>query len=185
MYEYPIDEDIQKEVDSLMVNWEGLIEFADEQDDRNKGLQKNFSEVTKSEVLQFKEQIQKEYDQYKLRGPGTMGIPLEEGIVLLAASKATIAEMNKQRLANVQAEKLFNLEISNYPKLVEMEEANKKYDEIFGIFDEFSKKIGEYGTMSWARLDAKLLIESAETYKKMVKKLGQKNPAFETIPPYI
>ena len=30
MYEYPIDEDIQKEVDSLMVNWEGLIEFADE-----------------------------------------------------------------------------------------------------------------------------------------------------------
>ena len=114
-----------------------------------------------------------------------MGIPLEEGIVLLAASKATIAEMNKQRLANVQAEKLFNLEISNYPKLVEMEEANKKYDEIFGIFDEFSKKIGEYGTMSWTRLDAKLLIESAETYKKVVKKLGQKNPAFETIPPYI
>jgi hypothetical protein len=55
----------------------------------------------------------------------------------LHSSKAEIANMNKQRIAFVQAEKLFNLEISKYPKLVDMEESNKKYDEIYGIFDEF------------------------------------------------
>ena len=29
MYEYPIEEEIQKEVDTLMTNWEELNELAD------------------------------------------------------------------------------------------------------------------------------------------------------------
>jgi hypothetical protein len=70
-----------------------------------------------------------------------MGITLEEGYELLIASKAQVAEFNKKRIANVQAEKLFNLEISKYPKLVDMEELNKKYDEIYGVFDAFSKEV--------------------------------------------
>lgn len=101
MYEYPIDDETQKQVDSLMINWEELIEFAERQDEEVKGFKKNFSEVTVSEVEQFKEQISKEFGQYMSRGPGTIGIPLEEGQQLLNASKATIAEMNKQRVANV------------------------------------------------------------------------------------
>jgi dynein heavy chain len=115
MYDYPIDEDTQRSVDKLMIDWEELIEFAERQDEEVKGFKKNFSEVTVSEVEQFKETIAKEYETYMSRGPGTLGIPLEEGLKLLADSKATIAEFNKQRLANVQAEKLFNLEISKYP----------------------------------------------------------------------
>lgn len=122
-----------------MINWEELIEYADKQDNAVKSFKKNFSEVTQTEVEQFKETIEKEYENYRAKGPGTMGITLEEGFDLLIQSKATVADFNKKRLANVQAEKLFNLEISKYPKLVEMEESNKKFDEIYGIFDEFSK----------------------------------------------
>lgn len=124
-----------------MVNWEELIEYADKQDNAVKSFKKNFSEVTQTEVEQFKEVIEKEYEQYRGRGPGTMGITLEEGYELLIASKATVADFNKKRIANVQAEKLFNLEISKYPKLVDMEELNKKYDEIYGVFDAFSKEV--------------------------------------------
>ena len=39
--------------------------------------------------------------------------------------------------------------------------------------------------MPWSKLDAKMLIEQAETFKKTVKKLGNKNPQFEIIPPFI
>lgn len=141
MYDYPIEEEQQKDVDNLMVNWEELIEYADKQDNAVKSFKKNFSEVTQTEVEQFKEVIEKEYEQYRGRGPGTMGITLEEGYELLIASKATVADFNKKRIANVQAEKLFNLEISKYPKLVDMEELNKKYDEIYGVFDAFSKEV--------------------------------------------
>lgn len=168
-----------------MTNWEELIEFADKQDNQVKGFKKNFSEVTKSQVDAFKEEIVKEYETYKARGPGTNGVPLEEGLELLAQSQEKIAEFNKTRVSNVQAEKLFNLEISKYPYLVEMEELNKKYNEIYAIFQEFKNKMDDFGQMSWARLDFKTLNESAETFKKTVKKLGTKNPSYEIIPPFI
>jgi len=135
MYEYQIEEDVQKDVDSLMLNWEELIEFADKQDNHVKGFKKNFSEVTKGDVEQFNDDIRKEYESYKMRGPGTPGVSLEDGMTLLNESKAKIVEFNKTRIALVQAERLFNLEISKYPQLVEMEEDNKKYDEIYTIFD--------------------------------------------------
>ena len=62
MYDYPIEEEQQKDVDNLMVNWEDLIEYADKQDNAVKSFKKNFSEVTQTEVEQFKEVIEKEYE---------------------------------------------------------------------------------------------------------------------------
>jgi len=54
----------------------------------------------------------------------------------------------------VLAEKLFNLEISKYPELIAMEEANKKYDEVYNVFDDYQKKIKDFSSMSWSKLDA-------------------------------
>lgn len=185
MYEYQIEEEVQKEVDSLMLNWEELIEFADKQDNHVKGFKKNFSEVTKTDVEQFKELINKEYESYVKRGPGTNSVDLEEGMALLNESKAKIIEFNKTRIANVQAERLFNLEISKYPNLVEMEEANKKYDEIYSIFDEFSKKIQEFGTTTFLKVDAKLLTETADKFFKDINRLSNRKPYLETMYPFI
>lgn len=85
----------------------------------------------------------------------------------------------------MQAEKLFNLEISKYPQLVEMEERNKRYDLIYDIFDDFAKKMSDFGNMYWSKLDSKILIETAEAFQKSVKKLGKKHPDLENMPPYI
>jgi len=114
-----------------------------------------------------------------------MGVSLEEGFELLIASKATVAEFNKKRIANVQAEKLFNLEISKYPKLVDMEEGNKKFDEIYGVFDEFSKEVQQFGTVNWQRLKIDDLEQTADKFVRAVASMARKNPAFETSPPYI
>ena len=185
MYEYVIEEEVQKEVDTLMLNWQELIEFADKQDNHVKGFKKNFSEVTKQDVESFKEAIRKEWESYKARGPGTTGVSLEDGMALLNDSKAKIVEFNKTRIANVQAERLFNLEISKYPQLVEMEEDNKKYDEIYHIFDDFSKKIQEFGTTTFSKLDAKLLMETADKFFKDINRLANKKPILETMPPFL
>ena len=105
------------------------------------------------------------------RGPGTNGIKLDEGIMLLRGSKDKVAAFNKIRNANVLAEKLFNLEISKYPELIEMEESNKKYDEIYTIYDDYNKKIKEFSLMSWSKLDASLLLQEAEKNFRIVNKL--------------
>jgi dynein heavy chain len=118
MYKFEINEETQKDVDNLMVNWELLLEFAERKDFDVNDFKKNFAEVTKLDVKTFKEKINAEFEKYQSRGPGTSIVGLEEGYDLLVSSKDQIKKFNKEREENVLAEKLFNLPISKYPELV-------------------------------------------------------------------
>ena len=87
MYNYSYPEDIEKEVDTLMTNWDDLLEFADRKDFEVNDFKKSFSEVTKTDVETFKIKIMEEYEKYMSHGPGTLAVQLEEGSELLTASK--------------------------------------------------------------------------------------------------
>lgn len=71
MYEYDIEEEVRKEVDGLMTQWELLLEYADKQDFAVNDFKKNFAEVTKQDVETFKTKIKEEYEQYNIKGPGS------------------------------------------------------------------------------------------------------------------
>jgi len=158
MYNFEIDPELMKDVNNLMINWEELIEFADKKDFEVNDFKKNFAEVTKNDVAAFKIKINAEYETYNQRGPGSFSVSLEEGAQLLNASKEQIRKFNKEREENVLAEKLFNLPISKFPELVTMEEKNKKYDQIYSIFNEYQSQMKDFSLMSWAKLDANSLI---------------------------
>lgn len=137
MYQYQIEEDVLEEVDGLMTQWEKLLNDADKQDFAVNDFKKNFAEVTKQDVETFKAKIKEEFEQYNIKGPGVSSVTLDEGLELLNSSKEKIKNFNKTREENVLAEKLFNLPISKFPELISMEEGNKKYDLIYGIYKEF------------------------------------------------
>lgn len=158
MYEYEIDEETDKEQAVLMTNWTDLIEYANKQDFIVNDFKKSFSEVTKGEVETFKQKIKDEYEVYISKGPGTSAITLEEGVEILNQSKEKIKAFNKTREENVLAEKLFNLPISKYPELIQMEESNKRYDQIYNIYKEHKSQINDFSGMSWSKLDANQLI---------------------------
>lgn len=141
MYEYTIEPEIQEQVDTLMSNWEELMDFADRRNFEVNDFKQNYSAVTKEEVRNFQQQIKEEYEKYLQKGPGTSNVSLEEGVELLKESKEKIAAFNKKREENVSAEKLFELEISKYPELIAMEESNKKYDKIYNVYIEYDKKV--------------------------------------------
>lgn len=74
MYNYGVEEEIEKEVDTLMTNWEDLLEFADRKDFEVNDFKKSFSEVTKTDVETFKIKIMEEYEKYMSHGPGTLSV---------------------------------------------------------------------------------------------------------------
>jgi dynein heavy chain len=115
---------------------------------------KNFAEVTKQDVETFKAKIKEEFEQYNIKGPGVSSVTLDEGLELLNSSKDKIKNFNKTREENVLAEKLFNLPISKFPELISMEEGNKKYDLIYGIYKDFLNQQKDFSLMSWSKLDA-------------------------------
>ena len=97
---------------------------------------KNFAEITKGEVLKFKNELKEEYEKYIQNGPGADHVSLEEGVGLLSDSKDANRRFNRKREDYVLAEKLFNLPISKFPELINMEESNKIYDEIYSVYKE-------------------------------------------------
>ena len=154
IYNYEIDEETQKEVENAMSNWSELLDFADRKDFDVNDFKKNFAEVTKQEVETFKGKIKDEYDQYMSKGPGVSSVSLDDGLELLQNSKDKVRSFNKIREENVLAEKLFNLPISKFPELIAMEEANKKYDLIYGIYRDQVNQLKEFSVLSWSKLDA-------------------------------
>jgi dynein heavy chain len=173
MYNYEIEPEIQQEVDTLMTNWDALLDFADRRNFEVNDFKQTYSTVTKEEVKSFQLQIKEEYEKYLQKGPGTSGISLEEGVILLKESKEKVVAFNKKREENVSAEKLFNLEISKYPELIAMEEANKKYDLIYSVYNDYDKKVQDFSAMSWLKMSTELLIQCADQFFKIVMRLGQ------------
>lgn len=56
---------------------------------------------------------------------------LDQGLELLEVYKQKTQELNEKKEELVLAEKLFNLDISNFPKLVAIEEENKKLSVLY------------------------------------------------------
>lgn len=83
MYKFPVEEDLQKLVDDLSVNWVELLETADKKDFEVIDTKKNFAEVTKGDVLKFKNELKEEYEKYVSNGPGADHVSLEEGVEIL------------------------------------------------------------------------------------------------------
>lgn len=74
----------------------------------------------------------------------------------------------------ILAEKLFNLELSVYPKLVEVEEDLKKMAEIFDFYSSFKNKNKQWSKVLWQKLDYQKLEEGRKTFHSGIKKLNQK-----------
>lgn len=140
-------------MDSVAQNWNELLEFADRKDFEVIDYKKNFAEVTKGDVLKFKNELKEEYEKYISNGPGADHVSLEDGVELLQMSKDMNRRFNRRREELVLAEKLFNLPISKFPELIKMEEDNKIYDEIYSIFKEHQQGVKEWSMMPWSKLD--------------------------------
>lgn len=184
MFDYEIEPETQQEVDTLMTNWEDLIDYADQRNFEVNDFKQTYSTVTKEEVKNFQQTIKEEYEKYLSKGPGTNNVSLEEGVELLKESKEKIVNFNKKREENVSAEKLFNLEISKYPELIAMEESNKKYDQVYNVYNEFDKKVQDFSAMPWGKMDASLLVTAADHFFKVVSRLGNNLEKAESMPPY-
>ena len=136
MYKYTVIATVQQQVDALNNTWIELLDMADRKDFEVNDFKKNFAEVTKGEVLKFKNELKDEYEKYIANGPGADHVSLEEGVELLQMSKDINRRFARRREEYVLAEKLFNLPISKFPELIKMEEDNKIYDDVYSVYKE-------------------------------------------------
>lgn len=78
---------------------------------------------------------------------------MDQGLELLEEYKAKTQELNEKKEELVLAEKLFNLDISNFPNLVMIEEENKKLSVLYKEYKVVKSTIQEWSSHLWNKLD--------------------------------
>jgi len=132
----------------------------------------------------FKQEIEKEYENYVQNGPGADSVSLDQGLELLNQSIDSSIALNARKDDYVQSENLFGLPISKYPDLIRMEELNTIYAKIYSIYELHSEKVKEFSTINWSKLDPQALKEEADHQEKIVRNLKKKDPTIEKYHPF-
>jgi hypothetical protein len=82
------------------------------------------------------------------------------------------------------SELLFNLPISRYPSLIQMEDLNQLYTKIYDIYQNHHDKVKEWSMISWGKLDVGVLKEEADIQEATVRKLKKAIPTIARYSPF-
>ncbi|RKO94122.1 dynein heavy chain and region D6 of dynein motor-domain-containing protein [Blyttiomyces helicus] len=161
--------------------WKAMLELAAQVDDSLIPVKSKFTETTTSQVRDFRCDLRKFKEEFMTNGPGAMDLDMERGLSLLKAAKEEATAFASKRDGLVHAEKLFNLTITSYPELVELESEIKELEKIYELYTEVKEAINSWSTTLWSNLDINVLNKGVETFSTRLKKLPKE---LKQLPPY-
>ncbi len=161
--------------------WEELLIEAKKIDDELIPVKVQFAESTKQQVKDFKLELKKLKEEFITSGPGVVNSDLEQGLELLKNVKDAAAKHFATRENLVKAEKLFNLTISNYSELFEVDSDIKELEKIYDLYVDVRETIVSWSKALWIHLDIASLTKGMELFVTRLKKLPKE---LKQLPPY-
>lgn len=171
MYHIEVEPSEHTRANNLPQEWEQMIAMAKMTDRKLIPVKEKFSIQTQDQVKQFKKEIHAFKEEFVINGPGAINQNMDQGLQILAASHESITKYSATREALVKAEKLFNISISSYPELFEIEHQLKNLDLIFSLYSDVKNAINGWSKALWVNLDIVILTKGMETYTARLKKL--------------
>ncbi|KAL2608324.1 hypothetical protein R1flu_026897 [Riccia fluitans] len=180
LYKISTPEEDRVQVFSIRTRWDELEREARELSTSLQIIKKNFVAGTQKQAEDFILESVAFRDRMMARGP-VKCTDLDEGVQLLIQYQEELEKMQKTKDALVLAQKLFDMPVTSYPALFEVETALKNAALIYDIYTEFSKTVESYSGMLWAELDINKLVSITEDFGIRMKKLKR----LKTQIPYI
>jgi dynein heavy chain len=181
MYKLKINPEEQSRSDKLPESWSKIRELARNTDRKLISVKEKFSIQTKSQVESFKKLIHEFKENFIISGPGAVGQEMDKGLILLKEAQETIQKYSETRESLVRAEKLFNMSITSYPELFEIEHQIKDLVLIYSLYEDVKNVIQGWSSTLWINLDINTLTKGIETFTTRLKKLP---PELKQLPPY-
>ncbi|XP_067295015.1 dynein axonemal heavy chain 10 isoform X2 [Pseudorasbora parva] len=140
--------------------------------DRSLGkVKKTFAEITLNQIEEYKQEISIFAESFNMHGPGAVGDDLEKGLEIMDTYEKELAKVEASRQELAKAEKLFNLPITMYPELLNVQKEMRGLRQIYEIYKSQKAAKTEWSQTLWVNLDIKLLQDGIEGLIKSLRKL--------------
>ena len=163
--------------------WSKLLYRAKLRNDKIKQSLVMFVRQTQNEVTKLQERIDKLHEQYLKTGPSAIETTLSDGLEKMRHFRREIDDLNAARAETVKMQKLFGMEVTSFPKLVEIDEELKKLSDIYNAYSKMRNTIDDLSRKQWDKFDIKELEETKKDYKKFVRDFS-KNAQLNTTTVY-
>nr|XP_015221526.1 PREDICTED: dynein heavy chain 10, axonemal [Lepisosteus oculatus] len=134
-------------------------------------VKKTFTQITKEQTEEFKKELLVFADNFSIEGPGAVGDNLDKGMEVLISYEKELARFEKDRQELANAEKLFDLPITMYPELLNVQKEMKGLRQIYDIYKAQKAAKAEWSQTLWVNLNIQLLQEGIEGFIKSLRKL--------------
>ena len=170
MYNATISNEEIKILNGIRDEWEGLTYRSKCVDVELTPIKRKFTVITQDEISEFKEKMTEFTEKFEQEGPSNVGEDLEKGLNLMKLYKKEITIFDKSSGELSNAEKLFGLEVTAYPKLVR---AKAEMDALTMVYDLYERQMNareEWAQTLWSNLNVDSLSEGIDIFLKEVKK---------------
>uniref|UniRef100_A0A1I8GN74 Dynein heavy chain 10, axonemal n=1 Tax=Macrostomum lignano TaxID=282301 RepID=A0A1I8GN74_9PLAT len=150
--------------------WEELLFKSKDTDARLVSDKRKFIATTNQSIHEFGRVLQEFAERFRNEGPGAVGQDLDKGLALLKAYKEELAQVEEQKASLGAAEKLFDLPITPYPELLQVQKEMKGMDSIYGIYEEQKKARELWSETLWKDLNVQVLSDGIESFAKQLRK---------------
>ncbi|XP_056602848.1 dynein axonemal heavy chain 10 isoform X1 [Triplophysa dalaica] len=151
--------------------WSGLF-MESRQVDRSLGkVKRTFSEITLKQTEEYKQELSIFAESFNMHGPGAVGDDLEKGLMIMDTYEKELAKVEASRQELAKAEKLFDLPITMYPELLNVQKEMIGLRQIYEISKAQKTAKEEWSQTLWVNLNIEVLQEGIEGFIKSLRKL--------------
>ncbi|XP_009299843.1 dynein axonemal heavy chain 10 [Danio rerio] len=156
---------------NISILWNDLFMESRQVDRSLVKVKKTFAEITLNQIEEYKQELFIFAESFNMHGPGAVGDDLEKGLQIMSTYETELVRVEARRQELAKAEKLFNLPITMYPELLNVQKEMRGLRQIYEIFKSQKEAKTEWSQTLWVNLDIQLLQEGIDGFIKSLRKL--------------
>ncbi|KAM4707116.1 dynein axonemal heavy chain 10 [Discoglossus pictus] len=173
MYNIEFEEEEKALAEKITHTWEDLFQESKLVDMSLGKVKRTFTQITKDQIEEFKKELALFAERFRSEGPGAVGHNLDQGLQILVAFEKEFAKFEKDRQELANAEKLFDLPVTMYPDLLQVQKEIKGLRQIYDLYSAQKHAKEEWSQTLWANLNVQVLQDGIDGLLKAFRKLSK------------
>lgn len=148
---------------SLATKWERLLKKSSKRLKELEPEKEKFAEQTKENVKEFKKEIAALRNEF-YNGPDDSNVELADGLKQMDKVRTQMEKVQETRDYLVRSERLFELEITSYPNLVELERDMEKVGQIYDLYREWKTLLDKWSKTLFDQIPVEEMKKKTKLY---------------------